>query len=139
MVDIKIRATSYKLCSFKLGSIVCQDSSEHVESINDVLQKLDRGFLSYVHHWHSFHPLGECVDCKESESSWCPGQNTHDVNSSYCKVSGEIDQPKRICMLCCLLLEELAIITLGDDLHRVILSCRPVETMSECLDYDKMP
>jgi hypothetical protein len=34
-------------------------------------------------------------------------------------------------MLHCLLLEELAIIALGDDLHRVILSCRPVETVPE--------
>jgi hypothetical protein len=40
-------------------------------------------------------------------------------------------------MLCYLLLEELAVITLGDDLHRVILSCRPVETMPEYLAYDR--
>jgi hypothetical protein len=43
-----------------------------------------------------------------------------------------------ICMLRCLLLEELAVIALGDDLHRVILSCRAVEIMPECLAYDRV-
>jgi hypothetical protein len=42
-------------------------------------------------------------------------------------------------MLCCLLLEELVVIALGDDLHHVILNCRPVETMAECLAYDRIP
>jgi hypothetical protein len=42
-------------------------------------------------------------------------------------------------MLCCLLLEELAIITVGDDLHHIILSRRPVETIPECLTYDRTP
>jgi hypothetical protein len=40
-------------------------------------------------------------------------------------------------MLRYLLLEELAVIALGDDLYHVILSCRPVEIMPECLGYDR--
>jgi hypothetical protein len=40
-------------------------------------------------------------------------------------------------MLRCLLLKELAVIALGDDLHHVILSCRLVETVPECLSYDR--
>jgi hypothetical protein len=35
-------------------------------------------------------------------------------------------------MLCSLLLEELALFTLGDDFHHVILSCWPVEFVPEC-------
>jgi hypothetical protein len=42
-------------------------------------------------------------------------------------------------MLCCLLLEELAVLALGDDLHHIILSCRPVETMSEGFACDRAP
>jgi hypothetical protein len=34
-------------------------------------------------------------------------------------------------MLCSLLLKELAVPALGDDFHRVILSCWPVESMSK--------
>jgi hypothetical protein len=45
----------------------------------------------------------------------------------------------RICMLCCLFLEELTVLALDDDLHRVILSCRPVEIMPECFAYDRAP
>jgi hypothetical protein len=41
-------------------------------------------------------------------------------------------------MLHCLLLEELAVMTLGDDLHRIILRCRSVKTVPECLAYDRM-
>jgi hypothetical protein len=40
-------------------------------------------------------------------------------------------------MLRCLLLEELTILTFGDDLHHVILSCRPVETVPEGLANDR--
>jgi hypothetical protein len=40
-------------------------------------------------------------------------------------------------MLHYLLLEELTIISLGDDLHRVILSRRPVEIVTGCLAYDR--
>ncbi len=42
-------------------------------------------------------------------------------------------------MLYYLLLEELAVLAFGDDLHRVILSCRPVETMPEGFAYDRAP
>jgi hypothetical protein len=40
-------------------------------------------------------------------------------------------------MLHCLLLEELTILTLGDDFHHAILSCRPVETVPEGFAYDR--
>jgi hypothetical protein len=36
-----------------------------------------------------------------------------------------------------LLLEELTILTLGDDFHHVILSCSPVETVPEGFAYDR--
>jgi hypothetical protein len=42
-------------------------------------------------------------------------------------------------MLRCLLLEELTILAFGDDIHRIILSCRPVETMPEGFAYDRAP
>jgi hypothetical protein len=42
-------------------------------------------------------------------------------------------------MLRGLLLEELTVLALGDDFHRVILSGRPVEIMPECFAYDKAP
>jgi hypothetical protein len=42
-------------------------------------------------------------------------------------------------MLRCLLLEELAVLALGDDLHCVILSCRSVETVPEGFAYDRAP
>jgi hypothetical protein len=42
-------------------------------------------------------------------------------------------------MLRCLLLEELVVLAFGDDLHRVILGCRPVETMPEGFDFDRAP
>jgi hypothetical protein len=38
-----------------------------------------------------------------------------------------------------LLLEKLTIPAFGDDLHRVILACGPVETMSEGFPDDRMP
>jgi hypothetical protein len=41
-------------------------------------------------------------------------------------------------MLRCLLLEELTILALGDDFHRVILSCRPVEIVPEGFTYDRV-
>jgi hypothetical protein len=52
---------------------------------------------------------------------------------------GEINRPKKIFMLHCLLLEEQAIPTFGDNLHHVILGCRPVETMSEGFLDDRTP
>jgi hypothetical protein len=42
-------------------------------------------------------------------------------------------------MLCCLLLEELAILTIGDDFYHIILGCRSVETMFEGFPDDRMP
>jgi hypothetical protein len=39
-------------------------------------------------------------------------------------------------MLHSLLLKELTIPTFGDDLQRVILSCGPVKSLSECLVDD---
>jgi hypothetical protein len=39
-------------------------------------------------------------------------------------------------MLHSLLLKKLAVPALGDNLHRIILNCRPVESMSECLTDD---
>jgi hypothetical protein len=42
-------------------------------------------------------------------------------------------------MLHCLLLKELAIPVFGDDLHHVILGCRPVETMPKGFPDDGTP
>jgi hypothetical protein len=41
-------------------------------------------------------------------------------------------------MLYYLLLEELAFLALGDDLNRIILGYRPVETMPEGFTYDRV-
>jgi hypothetical protein len=43
-----------------------------------------------------------------------------------------------IYMLHCLLLKELTILAFGDDFHRVVLSCRSVETMPEGFAYDRV-
>jgi hypothetical protein len=61
MVDTKVCATSYNFCSFKLSPVICADPSGYAEPVYDTLQELDRCFL-HDDHWHSFHPLGECVD-----------------------------------------------------------------------------
>jgi hypothetical protein len=63
MVDTKVYATSYKFCSFELSPIIYKDSSRYAEPVYDTLQELDRCFLHDFYHWHSFHPLGECVNC----------------------------------------------------------------------------
>jgi hypothetical protein len=42
-------------------------------------------------------------------------------------------------MLHYLLLEELAVLVFGDDLHHIILSYRPVETVPEGFAYDRAP
>jgi hypothetical protein len=42
-------------------------------------------------------------------------------------------------MLHCLLVKELAVPAFGDDLHRVIIGCRPVEIVSEGFAYDRAP
>jgi hypothetical protein len=92
-----------------------------------------------VYYWHSFYPLGECVDSDKQKPKpfWCPRQNAHDVDSLDCKRPGEIDRLKRIGMLCNLLLEELTITAFGDDVHLIILSDGPVEFMSECFTDDR--
>jgi hypothetical protein len=97
--------------------------------------------LRDVYYWYCFHPLGERVNSDEKKlvSSQCPRYLTHDVDSPDCEWRGEIDRPKRIDMLGCLLLEELTIPAFGDYLQRVILSCRPVESVSECLVDDREP
>jgi hypothetical protein len=40
-------------------------------------------------------------------------------------------------MLRYLLLKELTVLAFGDDLHCVILNCRPVESVPEGFAYDK--
>jgi hypothetical protein len=40
-------------------------------------------------------------------------------------------------MLHGLLLKELIVPTFGDDLHHIILSCGPIESMSECFADDR--
>jgi hypothetical protein len=65
MVDTKIRAASYKFCSIELSSVTCQNPSRYAGHIYDALQELDRCFLHNIHHWHGFHPFGECVDHDE--------------------------------------------------------------------------
>jgi hypothetical protein len=141
MVDTKIYATSYKFCSFKLSLIICQNPSEYDKPVYDALQELDRSFLHDICHWHSFHLLSECdnYDEQEFESSWCLRQDAHNVDFPDCKGSGEINRSKRICMLRYLLFEELTVLVLGDDLHHVILNCRPVETVFEGFTYDIAP
>jgi hypothetical protein len=42
-------------------------------------------------------------------------------------------------MLHGLLLEEVTVLTLGDDFHRVILRCSPIETVPEGFTYDRAP
>jgi hypothetical protein len=42
-------------------------------------------------------------------------------------------------MLHGLLLEEVTVLTLGDNFHRVIRSCRSVETVPEGFAYDRAP
>jgi hypothetical protein len=65
MVDTKICVASYKFCSFELSSVICQNPSGYAEPLYDALQELDRCFLRDICHWHSFHPLGECVNHDE--------------------------------------------------------------------------
>jgi hypothetical protein len=40
-------------------------------------------------------------------------------------------------MLHCLLLKKLTVLVFGDDLHRIILSCRPVEAVLKVFAYDR--
>jgi hypothetical protein len=97
------------------------------------LEEFDCCFLRYLYHWGCLHPFGERIDANEYEpkTSWNPWKNPDDVYSPYRKRLGEIDGSKRIRMLHSLLLEELALFALGDDFHRVILRCWPVESVLE--------
>jgi hypothetical protein len=65
MLNVKIRTTSGKLCSFELCSIICHNSSRHTESVYDVLQELDCCLLGYIYYWHNFHPFSESVNFDE--------------------------------------------------------------------------
>jgi hypothetical protein len=65
MMDTKVCDASYKFCSFELSPVICEDPSGYAELIYDTLQELDHCFLHDVYHWHSFHPLGECVNHDE--------------------------------------------------------------------------
>jgi hypothetical protein len=75
MLNAKLHATSSKLCPFELCSIICQNSSAHIESVYDALQELDFCILSYIYSWHDFHPFSERVDFDEqiSETTRSPG------------------------------------------------------------------
>jgi hypothetical protein len=94
--------------------------------------------LCDIYYWHGFHPLDEHVDSDEQkpEPFWCRGKDAHDVDSPNCEWLGEINGPKRIVMIHCLLLKELTILALGDGLHRIVLSRVPVESMSKCFADD---
>jgi hypothetical protein len=133
MLDAKIRTTSDKLYSFELCSVICQNSSVHVESVYNALQELDCCLLGYIYYWHDFHPFSKRVNSDEqiSETTWCPRQDVHDVDSLDCKRPGDINRPKRIDMLHHLLLKELAISTFLYDFHCVILRRGPVKSMLE--------
>jgi hypothetical protein len=139
MLDAEIRTTFDELCSFKLCTIVYQNSFGHAKSVYDTLQKLDRCLLGYIYYWHGLHPLGERVDPDKyvSEPTWFPGQNDHDVESPYCKRPGDIDRLKRIGMFHRLLLKELAISILLYAFHCVILCCERVKYMPECFTNDR--
>jgi hypothetical protein len=141
MLDAKIRTTSDKLCSFKLCFIICQNSSGHAESIYDALQELDCYLLGYIYCWHDFHPFSERVNSNEqiSETTWCTRQGAHNIDSPDCKRPGDINRPKRIDMLCHLLLKELAISAFLYDFHYIILRGRPVKSMSARFIDDRAP
>jgi hypothetical protein len=121
--------------------IIYQNSSGHAKSVYDTLQELDRFLLGYICCWHGFHSLGEHVDFNEqiSETTWCPGQDVHDVDSPDYKGTGDIDRPKKVDMLHCLLLEELAISALLYDFHSIILCRGPIKSMPERFPDDRAP
>jgi hypothetical protein len=54
-----------QIFSFELSLIICEDSSGYIEHVYDTLQEFDRCFLRDVYHWHSFYPLGECINHDE--------------------------------------------------------------------------
>jgi hypothetical protein len=111
MLNAKIHTTSVKFGSFELCSVIYQNSFGHAKSVYDALQELDCHLLGYIYCWHGFHLFSECVNHEKqiSKTAWSPGQDAHDVDSPDCKKPGDINRPKRIGMLRCLLLKELAI------------------------------
>jgi hypothetical protein len=65
MMDTEVCATSYKLCSFELSPVICEDPPRYAEPIYDALQKLDSCFLRDVYHLHDLYPFGEGVKSDE--------------------------------------------------------------------------
>jgi hypothetical protein len=120
MLDTKIRATSDELCSFELCTIIYQDSSGHVESVYYALQELNHCLLGYMAWLPSI-----WWTCQLRQISirtlLVPSTGAHNVNSLDCKGPGDINRPKRIDMLHCLLLKELTVFTPFYDFHRIIL------------------
>jgi hypothetical protein len=133
MLNAKICTTSGKFCSFEPCSIICQNSSGHVESVYDTLQKLDSCLLGYIYCWHGFHPFSEHVDSNEqiSETTRSLGQDAHDVDSLDCERPGDINRLKRTSMLHRLLLVELIISAFLHDFHCAIIRSRPVKSVPE--------
>jgi hypothetical protein len=141
MLNVEIYTTSCEVCSFELCAIIHEDPPENAESKHYALQELDYCLLCNVDYRHCLHPLGEDVDSYEEkpETSRGPRQHTHDVDSPNCEGSREIDGPEGVGVFCSLLLEEFAFFALGDYFHRVIHSCRPIESVLECLVDDRVP
>jgi hypothetical protein len=65
MVDTKIYIISYKLCSFELSHVICEDPLGHAEPVYDTLQELDYYLLCDIRYYHCLHPLGEGVNGNE--------------------------------------------------------------------------
>jgi hypothetical protein len=62
MVDIKICATPYKLCSFELSPVIYEDLPGHAKPVHNTLQEHDCCFMHDIDYLHCLHPLGEGVD-----------------------------------------------------------------------------
>jgi hypothetical protein len=141
MVDTKVGAASHKLCSFELSPVICQNPFGYDEPVYDALQELDHCFLLDIHYWYrSIHFVNVLIATNKNLNP--PGALGKMPTMSIppdCKGLGEINRPKRICMLHCLLLKELTVLAFGNDLHHVILSFRPVETVLEGFAYDRVP
>jgi hypothetical protein len=141
MLNVKIRTTTGKLCSFELCSVIYHNSSGHTESVYDDMHELECCLLGYIYYYHNFHPFCEHVNSDEqiSETIWSPGQYAHDVNSPGCERLGDINRPKRISMVHHLLLEELTIYAFFYDFHYVILRSRLVKSLHEGFTDDRAP
>jgi hypothetical protein len=141
MLDAKIRTTPNKLCSFEMCSVICQNSFGHTKSVYDALQELDCCLLGYIYYWHDFHRFSECVNFDEQifETTWYPGQDAHDVDSTDCKRPGDINRPKRIVMLRRLFLKELPISVFHYNFHCIILHDRPVKSIPKHFTIDQAP